>query len=81
MAAPNPGTREEIRAHRQEHHMDGDSLNKSTRVTQQFNESLYINLTQYAVDTFDIEKEDELRVETFTDRIEIRPLRQQPSEE
>lgn len=61
--------------------MDGDSLNKSTRVTQQFNESLYINLTQYAVDTFDIEKEDELRVETFTDRIEIRPLRQQPSEE
>lgn len=62
--------------------MAGDSLNKSTRVAQQFNESIYINLTQYAVDTFDIEKEDELRVETFTDRIEIRPLHDpQASEE
>ena len=72
MAGADPGAREAIRDRREEICMDGEPLNASTRKAQQFQESIYVNITTYAEKTHDIIKGEEVQVETYKEGIFIR---------
>ena len=54
--------------------MDGEPLNVERRDAQQFHTSIYINVTDYGRKTHDIDKGDEVKVETHEDGIIVRPI-------
>lgn len=73
MAAPNPGAKNPIRAQRLEDTDMDTPLNSETRRSQLYSRAVYINITDYAARTLDIEAGDDLKVETYRDRIVVRP--------
>jgi len=73
MGTPNPGVRDGMRSRREKLSMDGEPLNQQTRDAQQFHTSIYINITDYGVKTLDVEKGQEMVVETYEDGVFIRP--------
>ena len=74
MASPNPSAREAVRERRKNLSMDGEPLNVERRDAQQFHTSIYINVTDYGRKTHNIDKGDEVKVETHKDGIIVRPI-------
>lgn len=62
-----------VRSARRERTDGGEPLNDETRTVQQRNTSLYVNVTEYGVATLDLEKGDNVTIETYRDGIWISP--------
>jgi len=74
MAAPNPEVKKEIRERRRELCMDCQALNQATRIAQNYDSGVYVNITDYGKKTHGISKGDEVIVETHEDGIVIKPI-------
>lgn len=77
MGAPNPASRDVVRAAKQDHNEEGEPLNSETRILQNNGpgESITVNVTRYAAKTFRLTDGDEVVVETHADRVVVKPLR------